>query len=136
MGDGGPRALLPGEWRFGRGPQFVTERLKWDAIYCESRGAAMVPAEPSPVMARRIRDICLRTYKLLELRDYATIDLRVTAEGRIVILEANANPGLYPENVAFRSFAFRDLLSEIVRAATRRKNPRRDAGGARTAARN
>ena len=38
--------------------------------------------------------ICKAVYRALRIRGYGRIDLRVTPEGEIVILEANPNPNL------------------------------------------
>jgi len=38
--------------------------------------------------------ICKAVYRALRIRGYGRIDLRITPEGEIVILEANPNPNL------------------------------------------
>ena len=43
---------------------------------------------------QRIVKICKAVYRALRIRGYGRIDLRVTPEGEIVILEANPNPNL------------------------------------------
>ena len=49
----------------------------------------------------RIRNLCKRIYRALELTGYARIDLRLDPEGRIYVLEANPNPQLaYGEDFA------------------------------------
>ncbi len=120
LGDRRPRVLQPGEWQFGRGAPFITEKLKWDLAYADRVGTTFATASLPPALARRVADVCRRAYRLLELRDYGSIDLRVTAENRVVLLEANANPGLFPGSVRFRQVPFPRLVDGIVRAARRR----------------
>jgi len=44
--------------------------------------------------SQRVAKICRAVYRALRIRGYGRIDLRVTPEGEIVILEANPNPNL------------------------------------------
>jgi D-alanine-D-alanine ligase len=45
-------------------------------------------------MDQRITRVCRRIYRVLELSGYARIDLRMSQDGRLYVLEANANPNL------------------------------------------
>jgi len=38
-----------------------------------------------------------RIYRILQIRDYGRIDLRLTAQGEVVFIEANPNPNLNKE---------------------------------------
>lgn len=124
VGNARPRVLPPGEWDFGAGPPFVTHRVKWDIPWADGVGVRFEPARLTPALGRRVTTVCRRTFQLLELRDYASIDLRITPEGRIVVLEANANPGLFPGSLRFKPLPFPRLLNGIVRAARARGAPR------------
>lgn len=124
VGNARPRVLPPGEWDFGAGPPFVTHRVKWDIPWADGIGVRFTPARLAPALAGRVASLCRRTFELLELRDYASIDLRVTDGGRIVVLEANANPGLFPGSLRFKPIPFPRLLDGIVRAARARGAPR------------
>lgn len=117
VGGDNPRVLSPSEWRFGRGPQFVTERLKADLAYSDKCGTKFAAVSLEPKLARRVVSVCRRVYRLLELRDYGSVDLRVTADGRIVVLDVNANPGLVRRSRRWKPIPFRDLIASIVRAA-------------------
>jgi len=48
----------------------------------------------SDELAKRLDRMARRAYRAMHLRGYGRIDLRVTDEGRIVVLEVNANPEL------------------------------------------
>ncbi len=98
-------ALPPREIRFGRleegGPAIATARVKWDNAYREKWKIEYVHADlPSDVEKRIIR-VSKKIYRLLHLRDYGRIDLRLTPDGEVVFLEANPNPNLaYGEDIA------------------------------------
>lgn len=47
-----------------------------------------------PPLAERVNDIAAAAYRLMGLRDYGRIDLRVTTAGEPYLLEANPNPHL------------------------------------------
>jgi len=120
VGDKQPRVLPAGEWHFGRGPQFVTQKLKWDLPYSDKCGVSFKAAELDRGLRRRIVQVCQQTYRLLELRDYGSIDMRIRPDGRIVVLEANANTGLFPDSFRFKAIPFPSLIQSIVKAAARR----------------
>lgn len=73
--------------------RIATQFAKWDESYRERKGIRNVFARP---LARAVRDriveTCRTAYRALWLRDYARLDLRVTEDGGVWVLEANANP--------------------------------------------
>ena len=76
-------------------PRFATFKAKWDESYRKRWGIENIFARPLPNgMAERIAEICKRVYRVLRIRGYGRIDLRVTPDGGIVVLEANPNPNL------------------------------------------
>lgn len=54
------------------------------------------PARIDPALAQEIRDLCVRTYRVLGCRDWSRIDVRCDAAGRPHILEINPLPGILP----------------------------------------
>ncbi len=83
-------AGLPEEAR-----RIATERLKWSLSYQKKHGIASGAAKDLPeTLVRSIVGLCKRVYRSLMLSGYARIDLRLTEDGRIVVLEANPNPQL------------------------------------------
>jgi len=72
-----------------------TKRMKWDLKYRKRHGIKTVYARRmSQVAAERLEHVCRTAFRALWLRDYARIDVRLTAEDQIWFLEANANPYL------------------------------------------
>jgi len=73
----------------------------------------------------RIRNLCKRIYRVLELSGYARIDLRLDPEGRIYVLEANPNPQLaygedFAESAERAGVSYDGLLQRIVNLALQR----------------
>jgi D-alanine-D-alanine ligase len=88
------REVIFGEIPDGQ-PKFSTFKAKWDDAYRKRWGIQNVFAEPfANGTNQRIVQICKAVYRALRIRGYGRIDLRVTPEGEIVILEANPNPNL------------------------------------------
>jgi D-alanine-D-alanine ligase len=76
-------------------PRFSTFKAKWDEGYRKRWGIKNVFAEPFPDGTQQhITKICKAVYRALRIHGYGRIDLRVTPEEEIVVLEANPNPNL------------------------------------------
>ena len=63
--------------------------------------------------------MCKRIYRVLELSGYARIDLRLHPDGRLFVLEANANPNLsrnedLSDSAAQADLSYEDLLQRIL----------------------
>jgi D-alanine-D-alanine ligase len=117
-----PREILFGD---ANGPIIATSRVKWDSEYRDKWKIEYRPAKLEAGLSKRIARVCRRAYRLLQLRDFGRIDLRVEEDGRIVILEVNPNPDVaYGEDVAESAaaggIAYNDLINCILRHALRR----------------
>ncbi len=67
----------------------------------------------------KIQRISKRTYKMLNLSGYARIDLRLTPEGKIYVLEANPNPDLsyggeFAESAENAGISYEEVLDRII----------------------
>ncbi len=85
-----------------QGPSMATYRVKWNDEYREKWGVNFGFAENlEEETIKRIERVCKRAFRILHLRDYGRIDLRLRPDGKIAILEANPNPDLaWGEEVA------------------------------------
>ncbi len=73
----------------------ATQKVKWDYKYQKQTGVVTRAANDLSDETRlRIARLCKRLYRLLNLSGYARIDMRLTEDGRIYVLEANPNPQL------------------------------------------
>src|SRR5262245_10996259 len=73
--------------------RIATDRVKWSVKYQNKYGIESGLAKELPeALADQVQHICKRAFRALELSGYARIDLRLDAEGRVWVLEANPNP--------------------------------------------
>jgi D-alanine-D-alanine ligase len=104
-------------------PKFSTFKAKWDNAYRKRWGIQNIFAEPIPDgMTQRIGKICKSVYRALRIRGYGRIDLRVTADGEIVILEANPNPNLdrkdeFAQSAAKAGLSYPRMIQRILTLA-------------------
>ncbi|MCE9544701.1 MAG: ATP-grasp domain-containing protein [Planctomycetia bacterium] len=101
-------------------PLIATRKVKWDPDYQKKLGVKTGPARNLPDgMEDRISRLCRRIYRVLELSGYARIDLRLRPDGRIYVLEANANPNLslnedFADSANRAGVNYKALLTRIV----------------------
>jgi D-alanine-D-alanine ligase len=106
--------------------RIATQSAKWDEAYRARKGIRNVIARPlSKDVRERISETCRTAYRALWLRDYARLDLRLTPDGQIWVLEANANPfisyGHDMANAAAKAgMEYYDFIQRIVDAAIAR----------------
>jgi D-alanine-D-alanine ligase len=109
----------------GDGPQLATYRVKWNEQYREKWNIRFGFAELDSTTMKNISHVCKKVFRVLQLRDYARIDLRLTHDNKVVILEANPNPDLaYGEEVAEAAdksgLTYEQLIDRILHIALRR----------------
>jgi D-alanine-D-alanine ligase len=75
-------------------PMIATAKVKWDVAYQKEVGFATGAADLPPETADKIFSMCKRAYRILGLSGYARMDLRLTDEGQVFLLEPNPNPDL------------------------------------------
>jgi D-alanine-D-alanine ligase len=98
----------------------ATRKVKWDKRYQEKYGITTHAAQdlPAPVLAR-LDKLSRRIYRALGLSGYARMDFRVTADGQVYVLEANANPNLeaaedFAEAARAADVAYDELLERLM----------------------
>ena len=101
-------------------PRIATERVKWDPAYQKKVGVQTRAAKDlSPALDTAIGRVCKRVYRALHLNGYARIDLRLDADEKIFVLEANPNPQLafgedFAESAEHAGLSYPALLNRIV----------------------
>ncbi|HWP23974.1 MAG TPA: hypothetical protein VNM15_07360 [Candidatus Binatia bacterium] len=108
-------------------PKFSTFKAKWDDAYRKRWGIKNVFADPFPNGTdQRIVKICKSVYRALRIRGYGRLDLRVTPEGEVVVLEANPNPNLdrddeFAQSAAKAGVSYPRLIQRILSLALEAK---------------
>jgi len=111
-------------------PRMATYQVKWDKRYRKRWRVRQSFARLEPGLLTSIAKTCRDAFRLLHVRDYARVDLRVTPEGRVVVLEVNPNPGLNViDEVALSAekagIPYQALIDRIVRMAIARHRAKR-----------
>lgn len=90
---------LPGETAVNGTPQFATSKAKWDDAYRKKWHIRNGPAaDLSSATKRKLGNLARRVYRTLSIRGLGRIDVRLTEEGEVVVIEANPNPSLTMED--------------------------------------
>ncbi|MFN8580842.1 MAG: ATP-grasp domain-containing protein [Gemmatimonadaceae bacterium] len=131
LGNDPPRALPILEYDLSRLapelPRIISYAGKWDPLKEEfHRVDAICPAKLSRQVERRVREAALAAYRLTGCRGYARVDVRLSKDSKVYILEVNPNPDL-TEDVSFMASAgaagmsFAQTLKAIVEMALPRR---------------
>ncbi|MCB2207751.1 MAG: ATP-grasp domain-containing protein [Bacteroidetes bacterium] len=80
-------------------PKIVGYEAKWDenSFAYQHTVRSFGVEKTDPVLAEKMRQICIDSWKLFGLKGYTRVDFRVDGEGNPWILEINANPCLSPD---------------------------------------
>lgn len=121
------------EMLFSRMPDglahIATAQVKWNPKYQKRHGIDTCAAQGIDArLVDKIKRVCKRVYRVLNMSGYGRIDLRLREDGQVFVLEANANPNLeYGEDLAESAHAagisYEDLLQRIVSLGLRYKAP-------------
>ena len=107
------------------GPRLATYRVKWNAEYRKKWKITFGFADLETHILKKIERTCKKVFKILQLKDYARIDIRLTPEGDIYILEANANPDIgygdeFAESAERAGISYQELIQQIINYALKR----------------
>jgi D-alanine-D-alanine ligase len=98
----------------------ATRKVKWDKRYQARYGITTRAAEDlGPAVLARLDKLSRRIYRALGLSGYARMDFRVTPEGNVYVLEANANPNLeaeedFAESARASGVSYEELLAKLI----------------------
>ena len=100
--------------------RIATERVKWSPKYQKRVGIETGPAEGLPNgAAERVQQLSRRVYQVLQLSGYARVDLRLSPDGQVFVLEANPNPQIagaedFAQSAAAAGVPYPALLQRIL----------------------
>ncbi len=105
--------------------RIATERVKWSRKYQQKYGITSREANNLPEgKTEEIQNLAKRVYRALGLSGYARIDMRMSGDGQLYVLEANPNPQI-AEDEDFADSAkkvdshYKELLQEILNVGLR-----------------
>ena len=80
-------------------PRFATAKAKWDDAYRKKWKIRNGPAGTLPQgMERKLGELARKVCRVLHIRGLGRIDVRLTHDGEVVVIEANPNPSLAKED--------------------------------------
>jgi len=98
----------------------ATRKVKWDKKYQTKYGITTRAADELPAqVVAQLDKLSRRIYRALSLSGCARMDFRVTGEGQVYVLEANANPNLeaeedFAESARAAGITYDDLLGRLM----------------------
>jgi D-alanine-D-alanine ligase len=107
----------------------ATAKVKWDVEYQKRHGIRTHAAEDLPAETQtKICKLCKRVYRALQMSGYARMDLRLREDGRVFVLEANANPNIefgedFAESASAMGVSYEALLGRIINLGLRYQAP-------------
>jgi len=131
LGNEKPEVLPISEIDFSEMPYYleniVSYQAKWEPLNeAYHKTIPVCPADLSKKIEDRIKEIALKCYEVMDLRDYARIDIRMTPEKELFVLEINPNPDI-TEGVGFMrsaeaaGYSYSDILELLIRYALKRR---------------
>lgn len=105
--------------------RIATQRVKWSRKYQDKYGITSEKAKNLPAgKAEEIQHMAKRVYRALGLSGYARIDVRMDAEGKVYVLEANPNPQIahdedFADSAEKADYSYKDLLQELLNVGLR-----------------
>ena len=90
VGNDNPKASLPGE--------FIMDRpfFDYNAKYIDNKVIPVIPAKLTDEVTELVREIAVKTFKVLDCNGLARVDIFVTDENEIFVNEINTMPGFTP----------------------------------------
>lgn len=110
-------------------PKYASFKAKWDDEYRERWGIYNTFAEDLPEPTHReICRVAKRVFRVLLMRGYGRIDIRLAPEGKVHVVEANPNPQIamyedYAEAARKAGISYNDLIEQITRMGARVRVP-------------
>jgi D-alanine-D-alanine ligase len=107
-------------------PRICCYEAKWitvSPLYINS--PPVCPADVPETVARELGEVALKAYDAIGCRDYARVDMRLSPDGGVRVLEVNPNPDISTDAGFARAaksagLEYHQLIGEIVRVAAAR----------------
>ena len=129
--DEGTRALPISEIDFTEMPDhlhnIVSYQAKWDPLH-ESyhKTIPICPAKLPKRIEKKAKEIAIKAFQVMGCRDYARVDIRLSKENKLFVLEVNPNPDLtegagFMRSAEAEGISYSQVLKKIVEMAYSRK---------------
>ncbi|HRZ87702.1 MAG TPA: ATP-grasp domain-containing protein [bacterium] len=111
-------------------PKIASFRVKWNEAYRDKMGIRSVfPTDLKNEVRDKINKVCLSAYKILGVQNYGRIDIRLSPENDVYVLEANPNPYIsdgedFANAAEQAGMNYPALIGRIVELALAKEMPR------------
>jgi D-alanine-D-alanine ligase len=101
-------------------PKFATFKAKWDDTYRKKWGIQNGPATELPAgVDEKLARLARKVYRVLKIRGFGRVDVRITQAGEVVVIEANPNPSLaceddFAQSAAAAGLPYDALIQKIL----------------------
>lgn len=122
LGNKNPKASVCGEVITNTKHKFYS----YEAKYFDPNGAILeIPAKISKNLEKKIQDLAIRTFRILELEGMSRIDFFVKKNGQLLINEVNTIPGftnisMYPTLWGHSGIPYNLLIDKLIEFAIER----------------
>jgi len=131
MGDKEPVALPISEIDFSEMPghlhNIVSYQAKWDPNHeAYHKTIPICPAELPKRIEKKAKEIAVKAFRTMNCRDYARVDMRLSADNKLYVLEVNPNPDLtegagFMRSAEAAGLAYTTALKKIINLAWKRR---------------
>ncbi len=96
------------------------EFYSYNAKYLDEKGAILkIPAKLPDKLLEKVREISVKTFKVLECRGMARVDMFITPDEKIIINEINTIPGftkisMYPKLWEHSGISYTELTDKLI----------------------
>jgi D-alanine-D-alanine ligase len=132
IGDKEPAALPISEIDFTEMPDhlhnIVSYQAKWDPHHeAYHKTIPICPAKLPKKIEKKAKEIALKAFKAMGCRDYARVDMRLSKDNHLYVLEVNPNPDLtegagFMRSAEASGLSYVETLKKIINLAIERKN--------------
>ena len=104
-------------------PKFATSHAKWNEKYREKWGIKNGPAGELPAgVEEHLKQLARKVYRVLKIHGFGRVDVRLTPQGDVFVIEANPNPSLaededFAQAALSSGMTYDALITEILSAA-------------------
>jgi D-alanine-D-alanine ligase len=130
LGDTNPLPLPISEIDFTQMPNYlhniVSYQAKWDPYHeAYHKTIPVCPAVLPKRIEKKAKEIALKAFKAMGVRDYARVDMRLAKDNQLYVLEVNPNPDLtegagFMRSAEAAGLSYSKALKEIVMLAYER----------------
>ena len=126
-----PKALPISEIDFSKMPDnlynIVSYQAKWEPLHeAYHKTIPKCPARLPKKIEREAKEIATKCFQIMGCRDYARVDMRLSKDNKLYVLEVNPNPDLtedagFMRSARYAGYSYRRTLKTIVEMAWKRR---------------